>query len=424
MPTTSGDRSVRGRIRRVASDDLVIFVTDDSTEESEDQVTIPDDELVYEPITIATGVAIAGVVVATATLIYNIYKDQRDHSEAKSADQHAPARTEIHVTCSCGTSVDVSSVQPPSSDSGTHAPNTGATPTSTHPSSSESPQTQTNSSTSQTPRASGPNSTEIAAEDFAQPDANQLPINPAQDKLDGIMEDFLTKSFEDAQSAAAYFQTRVKEAAIEVRVTEQGYQAVEAALPDPGRVAQRLRDRGVREKTLIRQAVNETNTALRAMETFFTNLQADFAANGETANSQAERSVANGSVEEAAVVDPFPSLVPRWIGLVPDSFSWQARATGRTSSPGLGSPESTTELGSGSARPGGKRISLIDDVLSTVAPRKLLEIESKTTTGVLIRASIQTSVSVVPETPLEAGIHTLPLKSVFENAPNAWEQKA
>jgi len=62
--------------------------------------------------------------------------------------------------------------------------------------------------------------------------------------------------------------------------------------------------------------------------------------------------------------------------------------------------------------------------LGAMAQRDLLEIETKTSTGVVIRTSLQTSVSVVPETPLKPGDYNPTLPTVFENAPNAWEQRA
>ena len=225
-------------------------------------------------------------------------------------------------------------------------------------------------------------------------DPNVLTSNSDTETFDQIMNDYLHTEFDDAAAAAAYLHQRIKDAGIEVRITENGYE-VTSAMPDPLRVEARLRNNGITNKSLIRQAILEANTALLDIETFVQDVQATIPAT-------------QGAEEATAVAqpqgDPFEILVPQWKPLVPASFTLHqpAQASGSSSASGeLIPPEDSASVG---ANPS-----------TELKPRVLMSMEHKTPTGVIVEINVATAVVSGFARDMSPGYHVAPFESVFED---------
>ncbi|WP_114945881.1 hypothetical protein [Microvirga calopogonii] len=203
------------------------------------------------------------------------------------------------------------------------------------------------------------------------------------------MEDYLTQTFSDAESAAAYLQQKVSEAGIVVQITESGYVA-RNELPDPGRVATQLRARGIQDNALIESAVTDANNAISQVEVFAKNIMATI--------PTGEQPVDAGKTMTPQTGDPYADLVPEWMNLIPAGFVLQPQ--------GSVTPAPTPPT-------------------TGLAPRNLLAMKSTTNSGVIIEASVETIFTQMTNAGLEQpGYYVPPFVSVFDTAPDAWSTRA
>lgn len=251
--------------------------------------------------------------------------------------------------------------------------------------------------------------------DLAEPDSAVNSNSAAEEKFDKVMSEFLVTSFSDGAAAASYFQEKLKEEGLEVKVTENGYE-VSLDLEDPFGVADSLRRRGISDRATIDGAVSEANYGLRSVEEFFEGVQSNLRAEYPTREAAVDAVLgADGSSFE----DPFARLAAGWMDLVPEGFTAQLghgsmrRRGGMATSTPQSAPSQPASASSPANAPSGQR------------PADLLSIEMQTPIGVMIQAQISTRVEErVNPGNVEPGVVYVPrLQSVFDN-PDDWARFA
>ncbi len=405
------------QLQRVATDNLVIYTT-------EPEVSIENEEVPTEQELVSALLAmlvVIAVVAGAAIIIISYYKQKDDEpSSSPSPTPETSTKPETLYCCCVQMKCDTTGVSQSSSPSSGPSSSPSSGPSSS-PSSgpSSSPSSGPSSSPSSGPSSSPPDdepsssppddepksppddepSTSPPDDEpstsppddkiLSPPDTTSSPQSKAAETFDKIMEDYLTQTFSDAESAAAYLQQKVSEAGIVVQITESGYVA-RNELPDPGRVATQLRARGIQDNALIESAVTDANNAISQVEVFAKNIMATI--------PTGEQPVDAGKTMTPQTGDPYADLVPEWMNLIPAGFVLQPQ--------GSVTPAPTPPT-------------------TGLAPRNLLAMKSTTNSGVIIEASVETIFTQMTNAGLEQpGYYVPPFVSVFDTAPDAWSTRA
>lgn len=367
MPDDEDQELVQISLRRLRADGLVIYTADSEARLPAVDITIDDDELVYNPVlpVIGVGIALVGLVVAIGGFSITAARYLREESEREAArggalDGGTPAPAPIQVNCVVEVRIDAKGVVtlPTKPDAGPTTPDSGPSVPTASPTAPDGG----------TPTPTDP--LDIAPSDvMAQSNASQT--------FEEIMDDYLVTTFADAESAAAYLQQQIAAAGIEVQITDNGYMAIDR-VSDPGQVTKQLHSRGVTDKATVDQARSEANSAILAIEGFVQQLQSHLPAPTPE--------------DSEPVRNPFAELVTSWTPLIPGGYSYSATS---------GPPQAT-------------------DALPT--PAHLLTLERELPCGVTIQADIVTAMTV-PQTDTSTGYEATPFISVFDTA-SQWHHLA
>lgn len=208
--------------------------------------------------------------------------------------------------------------------------------------------------------------------------------------------------FDSSEGRASYLQKRLDEAGLEVRANEHGVEVL-SVLPDPAMVEAMLRRQGIKDEKFIRQAVSETNDAIRQVEHFIQNTQAHLSTLDLTPGIDEE-------ADAVSHINKFvASLSDTMHGLVPAGFYLLDQAQAASTS--LPSPTTT---GTSSPTTTGTPARTVAEL----TPEKLLSMETQTPSGLILETEIVTSVSSIMETEsmnIDPGLYVVPFRSAFDS---------
>ena len=365
------------------------------------------DDLVSEPLTIATGIALAGVIIAGVGLAWKIGVDIYDRTQ--DDPQSGQQATECQCVVACEVTIDVSDVveEPPHSgppDGG--RPDTGGQP-GRGPSDGGRPDTGGNpdsgSPPDKVPEGGLPGGTPLADDDSA-PNSYLVPTDyptSAPASADLVIKGYLGSSFDSPEAALNYLEQESSRAGVEITIGSHGIETRGVA-PDPAGIAARLREQGVTESEVVATIVDEVNTSLLALEGFVSGAQATVAQTAQDAlavagadQSQSQNSAPTGS-------NGFTELVPQWVGLVPPEFALMSDS-------GLRNPPPTRE-----GSPAGT-LSPAESPSGTSAPQPsvLLTMSRETPSGARLDVSVATQIATTLASTEALGYHAAPFESLF-----------